>query len=67
MKLIDFGVARLKEIARPTQSDRTHHLIGSMGYMAPEQFQYAKGVGFRPISTRLASSSSAACRAASPS
>ena len=23
----------------------THHLIGSMGYMAPEQLEYAKGVG----------------------
>ncbi len=46
VKLIDFGVARLKEIAQVARSlTSTHHLLGSMGYMAPEQFQYAKGVG----------------------
>ena len=46
VKLIDFGVARLKEIAHAGRSlTSTHHLLGSMGYMAPEQFQYAKGVG----------------------
>jgi serine/threonine-protein kinase len=46
IKLIDFGVARLKEIAQAGRSlTSTHHLLGSMGYMAPEQFQYAKGVG----------------------
>jgi serine/threonine protein kinase len=46
VKLIDFGVARLKEIAQAARSlTSTHHLLGSMGYMAPEQFQYAKGVG----------------------
>jgi serine/threonine-protein kinase len=46
VKLIDFGVARLKEIAQAGRSlTSTHHLLGSMGYMAPEQFQYAKGVG----------------------
>ena len=46
VKLIDFGVARLREIATVGVSlTSTHHLIGSMGYMAPEQFQYAKGVG----------------------
>ena len=46
VKLIDFGVARLKEIAQSGRSlTSTHHLLGSMGYMAPEQFQYAKGVG----------------------
>ena len=46
LKLIDFGVARLKEIAMDGMSlTSTHHLIGSMGYMAPEQLEYAKGVG----------------------
>ena len=46
VKLIDFGVARLKEIAQAGRSlTSTHHLLGSMGYMAPEQFQNAKRVG----------------------
>ncbi|MGO8995321.1 MAG: serine/threonine protein kinase [Polyangiaceae bacterium] len=46
VKLIDFGVARLKEIAQHGRSlTSTHHLLGSMGYMAPEQFQNAKRVG----------------------
>jgi serine/threonine-protein kinase len=46
VKLIDFGVARLNEIAKAGISlTSTHHLIGSMGYMAPEQLEYAKGVG----------------------
>jgi serine/threonine-protein kinase len=46
VKLIDFGVARLNEIASAgTSLTSTHHLIGSMGYMAPEQLEYAKGVG----------------------
>src|SRR5262249_18373689 len=46
VKLIDFGVARLREIASVGASlTQTHHLIGSMGYMAPEQFLYAKGAG----------------------
>ncbi len=46
IKLIDFGVARLRDIASVGVSlTSTHHLIGSMGYMAPEQFQSAKGVG----------------------
>jgi serine/threonine-protein kinase len=46
VKLIDFGVARLNEIASAGSSlTTTHHLIGSMGYMAPEQLEYAKGVG----------------------
>ena len=45
VKLIDFGVARLNEIAKAGVSlTSTHHLIGSMGYMAPEQLEYAKGV-----------------------
>ncbi|HEY8042452.1 MAG TPA: serine/threonine-protein kinase, partial [Polyangiaceae bacterium] len=43
VKLIDFGVARLNEIASAgTSLTSTHHLIGSMGYMAPEQLEYAK-------------------------
>src|SRR5262249_7002890 len=46
VKMIDFGVARLREIAQVgTSLTQTHHLIGSMGYMAPEQFLYAKGAG----------------------
>jgi serine/threonine protein kinase len=45
VKLIDFGVARLNEIASAGASlTSTHHLIGSVGYMAPEQLEYAKGV-----------------------
>jgi serine/threonine protein kinase len=56
----------LKEIAQAGRSlTSTHHLLGSMGYMAPEQFQNAKRVGsqadvyaigvviFRCISGRL--------------
>jgi len=66
VKLIDFGVARLNEIANlGTSLTSTHHLIGSVGYMSPEQLEYAKGVGpkadlyavgvviFRCISGRL--------------
>jgi serine/threonine protein kinase len=38
-------VARLNEIASAgTSLTSTHHLIGSMGYMAPEQLEYARGV-----------------------
>ncbi len=48
VKLIDFGVARLREISGDGAGlTSTHHLIGSMGYMAPEQFKNAKGVGFQ--------------------
>src|SRR5262249_332986 len=44
----DFGVARLREIAGdPGALTSTNHLIGSMGYMAPEQFKNAKTVGFQ--------------------
>lgn len=47
VKLIDFGVARLREITGDTGGlTSTNHLIGSMGYMAPEQFKSAKSVGF---------------------
>lgn len=47
VKLIDFGVARLREITGEAGGlTSTNHLIGSMGYMAPEQFRNAKAVGF---------------------
>lgn len=46
VKLIDFGVARLREIAGDTGLTSTNHLIGSMGYMAPEQFSSARSVGY---------------------
>jgi serine/threonine-protein kinase len=47
VKLIDFGVARLREITGDSGGlTSTNHLIGSMGYMAPEQFRNAKTVGF---------------------
>ncbi len=47
VKLIDFGVARLREVTGDTGGlTSTNHLIGSMGYMAPEQFHNAKAVGF---------------------
>ena len=45
VKLIDFGVARLREVGDATGLTGRNHLIGSMGYMAPEQFHNAKGVG----------------------
>lgn len=43
VKLIDFGVARLGDGAGLTS---TSHVLGSMGYMAPEQFESAASVGF---------------------
>jgi len=47
VKLIDFGVARLREITGDEGGlTSTNHLIGSMGYMAPEQFRSAKTVSF---------------------
>jgi serine/threonine-protein kinase len=46
VKVIDFGVARLAEVAGSPGLTSTHHLIGSMGYMAPEQFRSAASVGF---------------------
>jgi serine/threonine protein kinase len=47
VKLIDFGVARLREATGDSGGlTSTNHLIGSMGYMAPEQFNNAKSVGF---------------------
>jgi serine/threonine-protein kinase len=50
VKVIDFGVARLREITNDFEyagglTSRTH-VIGSMGYMSPEQFKDAKSVGF---------------------
>jgi serine/threonine protein kinase len=45
VKLIDFGVARLREMAHVTDALTTpSHVIGSLGYMAPEQFRRARGV-----------------------
>jgi serine/threonine-protein kinase len=48
VKVIDFGVARLRELTEDGSGALTsaNHLIGSMGYMAPEQFTNAKGVHF---------------------
>ncbi|MBX3205591.1 MAG: protein kinase [Labilithrix sp.] len=47
VKLIDFGVARLREITGDIGGlTSASHVIGSMGYMAPEQFKNAKSVGF---------------------
>lgn len=47
VRLIDFGVARLRDITgEPSDLTSAHHVLGSMGYMAPEQFLNAKGVGF---------------------
>jgi serine/threonine-protein kinase len=47
VKLIDFGVARLREITGETGGiTSTNHLIGSTGYMAPEQFRNPKTVDF---------------------
>jgi serine/threonine protein kinase len=48
VKVIDFGVARLRELTDDGSGALTsaNHLIGSMGYMAPEQFTNAKGVQF---------------------
>jgi len=47
VKLIDFGVARLCEVADASGGlTSTTHVIGSMGYMAPEQFRSAKSVGY---------------------
>lgn len=46
VKLIDFGLARLRQISVETGLTSPGHLIGSMGYMAPEQFEDAKAVGW---------------------
>jgi serine/threonine protein kinase len=47
VKLIDFGVARLREITGDAPAlTETNHLIGSMGYMAPEQLQNPKSVSY---------------------
>jgi serine/threonine protein kinase len=44
-KLIDFGVARVVQPSNPTGLTSTQHLLGSVGYMAPEQFSDARNVG----------------------
>lgn len=48
VKLIDFGVARIRDATGFDAGELTSpsHVIGSMGYMAPEQFHSAKNVGF---------------------
>lgn len=46
VKVIDFGVARLKEVSGDPGLTATQAVIGSMGYMAPEQFRDAKSVDF---------------------
>lgn len=47
VKVIDFGVARLRELTGDTGGlTSANHLIGSMGYMAPEQFKGAKSVSY---------------------
>jgi serine/threonine-protein kinase len=47
VKVIDFGVARLLEVTDDGSQGLTSssHLIGSVGYMSPEQFQSASKVG----------------------
>lgn len=46
VKLIDFGVARLSSLGGGAASlTSTQHLLGSVGYMAPEQFESGKAVG----------------------
>jgi serine/threonine-protein kinase len=46
VKLIDFGVARVIEAAGSGGLTSANHLIGSMGYMAPEQFHSPQHVSF---------------------
>lgn len=47
VKLIDFGVARLRDASGDGGGlTAANHVIGSMGYMAPEQFESAKAVSF---------------------
>jgi serine/threonine protein kinase len=46
VKLIDFGVARVIEAAGSAGLTSANHLIGSMGYMAPEQFHSPQHVSF---------------------
>lgn len=47
VKLIDFGVARFRESHEDVASlTAKGHLLGSMAYMAPEQFENAKTVSY---------------------
>jgi serine/threonine-protein kinase len=46
VKLIDFGVGRFMEAAGSPGLTSANHLIGSMGYMAPEQFHSPQQVSF---------------------
>jgi len=46
VKLIDFGVARIADlVSEGSALTNTHHILGSVGYMAPEQFESARNVG----------------------
>ncbi len=46
VRIIDFGVARLNEIVALDEGiTHTNHLLGSVGYMAPEQLASARTVG----------------------
>ncbi len=45
VKIIDFGVARLSSMNGGVSLTSTQHLLGSVGYMAPEQFESGKSVG----------------------
>lgn len=48
VKLIDFGVARIREVTGEEEGlTSKNDLIGSMGYMPPEQLSNAKTVDFR--------------------
>lgn len=47
VKVIDFGIARLNDITQGGHGlTSPNHLLGSMGYMAPEAFRSARAVGF---------------------
>lgn len=45
VKIIDFGVARLSSMNGGPSLTSTQHLLGSVGYMSPEQFESGKAVG----------------------
>jgi serine/threonine-protein kinase len=47
-RLIDFGVARLRDVGvEKTDLTGSNHMIGSMAYMAPEQLRDPSKVGFQ--------------------